>query len=90
MAAPPSRRSIINRLLRLLNHMIMKLEKDVKDPNVKAGAAETEVLGRMVTALGKLMELETAESRMVPGSQNRELLDIRDKLVQRIDELKRN
>jgi hypothetical protein len=36
------------------------------------------------------MELETSESRMVSDAQNSELLDIRDKLVQRIDELKRN
>jgi hypothetical protein len=90
MAAPPTRRSIIKRLLRLMNHMVMKLENDMKPADAKAGATEAAVLGRLVTALGKLMDLERAESRMVPESQNRELLDIRDKLVQRIDELKRN
>jgi hypothetical protein len=73
-----------------MNHMVMKLEDDMKVTGAKAGTAEAAVIGRVVTALGKLMDLQTAESRMVPDSQNRELLDIRDKLVQRIDELKRN
>jgi hypothetical protein len=90
MAAPPTRRSIIKRLLRVMNHMVMKLEDDMKAKDARAGTAEAAVLGRLVTALGKLMDLDTAESRMVPDSQNHELLDIRDKLVQRIDEHKRN
>ena len=73
-----------------MNHMVKKLEKDMKPNGAKPGAAEAQVLSRLVTALGRLMDLETAESRMVPDSQSRELLDIRDKLVRRIDELKRN
>ena len=90
MGAPPTRRAIINRLLRLMNHMIMKLEDDMKAEGARAGEAETAVLGRLVVALGKLMGLETAESRMMPDKQNQELRDIRDKLLRRIDELKRN
>lgn len=89
MPAPPSRRSIINRLLRLMNHMIMKLEKEMKGKDAKVGDAESAVLGQMVTSLGKLMVLEQSESRMVPDKQNQELLEIRDKLVRRINELKR-
>ncbi len=73
-----------------MNNMVMKLESDMKPANAKAGPAEAAVLGRLVTALGKLMDLEAAESRMVPDNQNRELLEIRDKLVRRIHELKRN
>lgn len=89
MPAAPTRRSIINKLLRLMNHMIMKLETEMKADGARPGDAETAVLGRLVTALGKLMDIEQSESRMVPEKQNRALLDIRDKLVRRIDELKR-
>jgi hypothetical protein len=89
MPAPPTRRAIINGLLRLMNNMVKKLEEDMGREGARPGEAETVVLGRLVTALGKLMDLEQAETRMVPDKQNRELLDIRDKLMRRIDELKR-
>jgi hypothetical protein len=90
MTSPPTRRSIIKRLLRVMNHMVIKLEDDMKAADARAGSAEAAVLGRLVNALGKLMDLDAAESRIVPNGQNGELLDIRDKLVRRIYELKRS
>jgi hypothetical protein len=90
MTSPPTRRSIIKRLLRVMNHMVIKLEDDMKAADARAGSAEAAVLGRLVNALGKLMDLDAAESRIVPNGQNGELLDIRDKLVRRIHELKRS
>jgi hypothetical protein len=80
---------IIRRLLRVINHMVKKLEGEMALASTKVGTPEAAVLGRLVTALGKLIDLEAGESRKASESQNRELLDIRDKLVRRIDELKR-
>ena len=58
MIAAPSRALIIRRLLRVINHMVKKLEREMALASTKVGTPEAAVLGRLVTALGKLIDLE--------------------------------
>jgi hypothetical protein len=86
---PPTRRAILNRLMRLVSHMVRNLESEMKKEGATVGDKETAVLGQLVASMGKLIALETEEAGIKHAKQNSELLDIRDKLVRRIDELKR-
>jgi hypothetical protein len=86
---PPTRRAILNRLFRLVSHMVMNLETEMKADGAKVGDKETAMLGQLVATMGRLIALETTEAGIKDAKRNSELLDIRDKLVRRIDELKR-
>lgn len=80
-----NRKSIIKRLFRLLDRMLEKLEAEM----TKVGEQEVNVLGRLVQAMGKLIEIETATDDAATPRTTKDLHDIRRKLVARIEELKR-
>ena len=80
------RKKIIKRLFALLDRMLAKLETEMKT----AGEKEVTVLGRLVQSMGKLIEIETATNLAATPRQTKDMHDIRRKLVERIDELKRN
>jgi hypothetical protein len=83
---PADRGHIIRRLFRLADRMLANLEQEM----TTTGDKEVAVLGRLVQSVAKLIDLETAAGADGTPKQSKELLDIRGKLVARIEELKRN
>ncbi|KFC65040.1 hypothetical protein FF80_02890 [Devosia sp. LC5] len=76
-------RLLINRMLRVLEKQVRNLEKTMTEPVDKSAA----LLGTMAKTLEKLMELETANRGRQPA-QKKEMSDLRNKLAQRIEQLK--
>jgi hypothetical protein len=88
LGQPPTRRKLIASLLRLMRNMQEKLESDMAKDDSRVGEKETIILMRMVNATARLIELDAREQGET-AHDNREIQDIRNKLLQRIDELKR-
>jgi hypothetical protein len=80
-----NRETIIKRLFRLLDRMLERLEADMKT----VGETEVNVLGKLVQSMGKLIEIEAATNTRTTARQTKDMHDIRRKLVERIEELKR-
>ena len=85
---PPGRKKLIASLLRLLRNMQEKLEDDMAKDDARVGEKETIILMRMVNATARLIDLDAREDGAIQDD-NAEIQDIRNKLLQRIDELKR-
>ncbi len=85
--APINREKLVGRIFWLVNHQIAKMEKIMDG----GGEMDVAVLNQLVGALGRLMRFEagSAKGQKAPR-QTAELQDIREKLVRRIEELKRN
>ena len=80
------RSDIIERLMRLLERHITQLEANVG----KTGAGEAAVLGRLVNALEKLIDLKKANAPVQPKARrSSEMSDIKARLIERIEQLKR-
>lgn len=79
------RTMIIKRLFRLLDRQIEQMERDMKD----TGEKEAAVLGRLVGTLGKLIEIDGAAGKIAKQRTTKEMVEIRNKLIRRIEELKR-
>ncbi len=81
------RRDITMRMFRLLDTQIRILEAKM----TKAGEAEVNVLGKLVATLDKLMAIRRADEPAPPRSAKsaREMSDIKQRLVERIEQLKR-
>jgi hypothetical protein len=80
------RGDVIERLFRLLDAQIFELENDM----TKAGQGEVAVLGKLVGTLDKLIAIKDAESaRRHPKRTTRQITDIKTKLIERIERLKR-
>lgn len=79
-------RDVVGRLFRLLDAQIRELEKDM----TKAGAGEAAVLGKLVTTLEKLISIKKGQT-IVPQTprQTKEMSDIKARLVEQIEQLKR-
>jgi hypothetical protein len=80
------RRNVIMRMFRMLDSQIRNLEQNM----TKAGDGEAALLGKLVTTLDKLIELQERErgrhsSRSAAGT----MTDIKSRLIERIEELKR-
>jgi hypothetical protein len=84
-AEPVDRRIIIKRLYRLLSRMLEKLEAEM----TTVSETEVNVLGKLVRSMGKLIDIETATNTATSPRQTKDMHDIRRKLVERIEELKR-
>ena len=82
-----SRAEIIKRLFKLLSRQITLLE-DAMDK--KPSDAEVAVLDRLVGTLGKLIVIETRNKRPSRARQSKEMENVRNKLVERIEQLKRS
>ncbi len=84
----PNRKVLIVSLLRLMRNMQEKLEKDMATDEARVGEKETIILMRMVNATARLIDLDAREDGTA-APDNKEIQDIRNKLLRRIDELKR-
>ena len=80
-----NRRLIIKRLFRLLDRMLEQLEAEM----TTTGEKEVTILGRLVQSMGKLIEIETATNTEATPRETKDMHDIRRKLVERIEDLKR-
>ncbi len=81
----------VRRLLRLVHAMVGKLEVEMKQGKMsELGEKEASILHRLTATMGRLIDLETSAGKTAPRDDTRELQDIRNKLLRRIDELKRN
>lgn len=79
------RHTLIKRLFRLLDRQIAQMENEM----TTTGEKETAVLGRLVGTLGKLIEIEGVAGKTAKPKTTKEMVDIRNKLIRRIEELKR-
>lgn len=80
------RTDIIERLMRLLEKQITQLEMHM----TKTGVGEAAVLGRLVNALEKLIDMKKAEDPPRPKARRtNEISDIKARLIERIEQLKR-
>ena len=84
--APVNRERLVGRLFWLINHHIRAIEKNV-DKGIPADPA---LLNQLVGSLGRLLRFETNTKKSEASRETEELSDIREKLVRRIEELKRN
>jgi hypothetical protein len=81
-----SRDLLISRLFRLLDQNIKQLE----DEMTTTGHKEVMVLNHLANTLGKLIEIEASAGKIGKPRQTKDMHDIRRKLVERIENLKRN
>jgi hypothetical protein len=82
---PINRHDIIERLFRLLDSQIEELETTME----KAGTAEVTALSRLVTSLGRLIEIKETEDAKQKPRETRKMSDIKQRLIERIEQLKR-
>ena len=81
-----TRRSMIVRMFRLMDKVMDQMEQSVTVATEK----DADLLGKLVTTLGKLIDIDKASGKLSAPRQTKEMLDIRDQLVRRIAEVKRN
>ena len=74
---------LISRMMRVLDAQVRQLEKQMTEPVDKSVA----LLGTMTKTLEKLIELDEAQRAKRPAKR-KEMSDIRNKLVARIEQLK--
>lgn len=98
---PPRRRSssvdrptIITRMFRVLEKQVMDLEMEMTEmtrASRRSGGKEVVLLGKLATTLDKLMDLDgrAGEGRRT-RQRTKEMQDIRNKLIERIEQLKRD
>lgn len=79
------RKDIIERLFRLLDTHILEMETSMEG----AGRGEAAVLGRLVNTLDRLIEIQDAESKRRHPKSTRQISNIKAKLIERIENLKR-
>lgn len=81
-----NRKQIIKRLFDLMDRMLKELEGQM----TTIGEKEVTILGRLVHSMGKLIDIEAATNTKATPRQTKDMHDIRRKLVERIEDLKRN
>jgi hypothetical protein len=88
------RPQIIARLFRILELQVKDLEMEMNEMAQSArrsGDKEVTLLGRLAGNVGKLMELDAQVPHKRRGAQRtKQMEDIRNKLVERIEQLKRS
>lgn len=84
--SPVNREKLVGRIFRLINRHLKAMEN-----NMPGDLADAALLNQLVGSLSKLIRFENGSPK-VDKQQRRtaELQDIREKLVRRIEELKRN
>lgn len=78
------RGDIIERLFRLLDTHILEMETSMEGK----GRGEAAVLGRLVSTLDRLIEIQDAETKRRHPRATRQISDIKAKLIERIEHLK--
>jgi hypothetical protein len=81
-----TRRSMIVRMFRLMDKIMDQMEQST-NPDTQRDA---DLMGKLVSTLGKLIEIDRTSGKLAAPRQTKDMLDIRDRLVQRIAELKRD
>ncbi len=85
--APINRDRLVGRIYWLINHHLRAMEKEVDEGRL----ADLRLLNQLVGSLGKLLRFETGSaSAGTDKERTRDLRDMREKLVRRIEELKRD
>ena len=80
------RAGIIGRMFRLLDRQILHLEHHM----TTTGEKEVAVLGKLASTLEKLIAIETqANADKAKPTRRKDITDLRDKLAERIEQLKR-
>jgi hypothetical protein len=79
------RTDVIERLFRLLDTHILEMETSMEGK----GSGEAAVLGRLVNTLDRLIEIQDAESKRRHPKSTRQISNIKAKLIERIENLKR-
>jgi len=75
---------IIKRMFRLLERQIKQLEENMTE----TGEKEVAVLGKLASTLEKLIDIDKAASPPKPPAQRKDMQGLRNKLAQRIAQLK--
>jgi hypothetical protein len=78
------RSGIIARMFRVLERQIIQLEKDM----TQTGEKEVAVLGKLASTLEKLIDIDTAAKPQQPTAEVEDMKELRNKLAQRIAQLK--
>jgi len=85
--APVNRDRLAGRLYWLINHHVATLELAAE----QGQPIDPRLLAQLADALGKLLRFETGSASAGAGKERtRDIRDVREKLVRRIEELKRN
>jgi hypothetical protein len=80
------RAQIIKRMFRLLERQVLALEGNMG----QTGEKEVAVLGKLASTLEKLIDIDNAAAEAVrPEAQRKDIEELRNKLAQRIAQLKR-
>jgi hypothetical protein len=79
------RTDIIERLFRLLDTHILEMETSMEGK----GRGEAAVLGRLVSTLDRLIEIQDADAKRRHPRTTRQISNIKAKLIERIENLKR-
>ena len=83
--SPVNREKLVGRIFWLINRHVAAMEKKVAgDP------ADAALLNQVVGSLGRLIRFEAGSEKADKQRHTAELEDIREKLVRRIEELKRS
>lgn len=78
------RGAIIARMFRVLERQVVLMERDMKQP----GEKEVAVLGKLASTLEKLIDIDNAARPDKPAAPRKDIADLRNKLAQRIAQLK--
>ena len=84
--AAVDRIGIINRMFSLLDRQILHLERNM----TATGEKEVAVLGKLASTLEKLIDIENASAaHKAKAMPRKDITDLRNKLAERIEQLKR-
>lgn len=78
------RSTIITRMFRVLERQIVFMEENMTE----TGEKEVAVLGKLASTLEKLIDIDKAASPPKPPAQRKDIQELRNKLAQRIAQLK--
>lgn len=82
---PVSRRTLINRMLKMLDFQTIQMEERMTGSDEK----EVSLLGNMARTLEKLIDIDRKDAERQPSvKRSREMIELRQKLAARIDQLR--
>jgi hypothetical protein len=79
------RGAIIARMFHVLDRQIVQLEQNMTE----TGEKEVAVLGKLASTLEKLIDIDNAAKPAKPAQQRKDIQELRNKLAERIAQLKR-
>jgi hypothetical protein len=79
------RTGIITRMFGILEQQVILLENSMR----QAGEKEVAVLGKLASTLEKLIQIDNAAAEKPKEASTKEMTDLRNRLAERIEQLKR-